>query len=85
MDIIRAIDIIDRHEQDVESYHEMLADLGSSYFYGGAQGNNGYDALTLACNDLGPAPSYDHPEYREALAVVAHFEIIAPAPVVRLT
>lgn len=83
MDLIEALDLIEGAEHAEEAYHEMLADLGSSYFMGGAQGNSGYDALHLArvelerTRDLDAEAEFDL-AVAEARRVVAHYEAIAP-------
>jgi hypothetical protein len=41
MTLSQAEQILVDFSNDLESYHECLADLGSSAFYGGAQGNGG--------------------------------------------
>jgi hypothetical protein len=83
MDLIEALDLIESAEHAEEAYHEMLADLGSSFFMGGAQGNGGYDALTLARAELDRTRDRDaEAEFdlavAEARRVVAHYEAIAP-------
>lgn len=83
MDLIEALDLIESAEHAEEAYHEMLADLGSSFFMGGAQGNGGYDALTLARAELDRTRDRDaEAEFdlavAEARRVVAYYEAIAP-------
>lgn len=72
MTLSQAQAISEAHARDLDSYHECLADTGSSAFYGGAQGNGGYDAMQIAREVLGAPPEVT-PEIAEAEVVCRMF------------
>lgn len=71
MDYRQACEILEEDEQRHISEGEMLAELGSSFYYGGAQGNGGGDAMQLAREHLNAG--------RDPVAEAAWQDLVAQA------
>lgn len=86
MTYAEALDILHEDSERLNQEGEILAEIGSSAFYGGAQGNDGYDAMQIAREQF-YTPEYDAwlvgwtVKVRQADETIAWFNSIVPETV----